>query len=148
MLPITGSIVHQHHLAVGDQARDGSETEHLNGDAGRLPFPQESDEEGMPRGVDDADRAVAARESPENGARQFGPDDESVREIRWDAEFGVSQSMSNRARNPVVTAGSCVTTRKSQVLSKHLRVKFSEAINAGPSSATMYFAWYLAWAPA
>ena len=46
-------------------------------------------------------------------------------------------------RSPLTTSGSWVTTIASLVLAKHLRVKFSDATSAGPSSATRYLAWYL-----
>ena len=51
-----------------------------------------------------------------------------------------SRSAVHSRRRPATTAGSCVMTSASQVLRKHLRVKFSDATTAGPSSATRYLA--------
>jgi len=49
-------------------------------------------------------------------------------------------SDSKSAVRAVTTAASWVTTRKSDVRSKHFRVKFNDPTSARLSSATMYFA--------
>ena len=72
---------------MGDQARYGSESQHLYRHAGGLSFPQQRHESGLGHAVVDNPDGTArpAENLLKTGARQLGPDDESVRQIRWDA---------------------------------------------------------------